>query len=52
MFIDEVSKNIFLNEVINIFSLFDTVTFSQDKSLLQMLKLPTDFLERLKKLLN
>lgn len=48
--IDKNSKNIFLSEIISIFSIFNDVIFSTGKTLPEMVGLPNAFIDKLEKL--
>lgn len=48
--IDKRSKTLFLYEIVSIFNMFKESIFSTEKTLLEMLKLPDDFTDKLEKI--
>lgn len=49
-FVDDNNKKIFINELTGIFKVFDGIIFSTNKSVFEILSLPNDFLNRIKKI--
>lgn len=49
-FVDDNNKKIFINELTGIFKLFDGITFSTNKSVFEILSLPNNFLNRIKRI--
>lgn len=48
--VDKRSKTLFLSEVVSIFKMFEESVFSTDKTLLEILRLPNDFISKLEQL--